>query len=119
MSHDQQNINEAEHWVTVAARSALNDRKVIGVIFGEHHIAIYSYGGELYATSDICSHGGGRLHKGRLDGDMIICPLHHGCFDIKTGKALGPPLPCDIQTYPVRLAGDDIQVQLETGDSID
>src|SRR5260370_26517177 len=101
-----------EHWVTVASRSKLGDGDVLGVSVGEEQIALYNLGGEIYATSNVCTHAFALLSDGWLDGEAIECPLHAGRFEVKTGKGLGPPIPCDIKTYPVRVVGDDVQVRL-------
>ena len=53
-----------------------------------------------------------RLSDGWLDRGEIECPLHAGRFDVKTGKATAPPCTEDLKTYPIRLAGDEIQVKL-------
>ena len=104
---------EAGDWVTVAQRKALGEGEVLGVEVSGKPIALYNLDGTLYATDNLCTHAFAFLSDGWVDGDDIECPLHAGRFEIKTGKGLGPPIPCDIKTYNVRLAGDDIQVQLE------
>ena len=101
-----------ENWITVASRAKLGDGDVLGVSVGEEQIALYNLGGEFYATSNICTHAFALLSDGWLDGEVIECPLHAGRFEVKTGKGLGPPIPCDIKTYPVRVVGDDVQVQI-------
>jgi nitrite reductase/ring-hydroxylating ferredoxin subunit len=105
-------MSETGTWVTVAARSAIADGDILGVSVGEEQIALYNLGGEIYATSNICTHAFALLSDGWLDGDVIECPLHAGRFEVKTGKGLGPPIPCDIKTFPVRVVGDEVQVQL-------
>ena len=52
------------------------------------------------------------LVDGFLDGKLIECPLHAGIFDVTTGAGQGPPITCDLQTFPVRLVGDEVQVDL-------
>ena len=101
-----------ENWVTVASRPKLGDGDVLGVSVGEEQIALDNLGGEIYATSNVCTHAFALLSDGWLDGEVIECPLHAGRFEVKTGKGLGPPIPCDIKTYPVRVVGDDVQVRL-------
>jgi nitrite reductase/ring-hydroxylating ferredoxin subunit len=98
-------------WVTVAQRGDIADGEVLGVEVGDKSIALYSIDGEIYATDNICTHAFAMLSDGWLDGDCIECPLHAGRFDVRTGKALGPPVDQDIATYPVRIVGDDIQVK--------
>jgi len=100
-------------WVTVAQKSAMKKGEVLGVTTQGKEIAIYDLEGTLYATENTCTHAYAYLSDGWLDGDTIECPLHGGRFEIKTGKGLGPPIDCDIKTFPVRLQGEDIQVKLE------
>lgn len=99
-------------WVTVAKRSALAEGEMQGATVGDQEIAVYNIDGEIYATDNLCTHAFAFLTDGWLDGDVIECPLHGGRFEVKTGKGLGPPIPCDVKTFPVRIVGDDIQVQL-------
>jgi nitrite reductase/ring-hydroxylating ferredoxin subunit len=101
-----------ENWVTVASRGKLGDGDILGVSVGEEQIALYNLDGEIYATSNVCTHAFALLSDGWLDGEVIECPLHAGRFEVKTGKGLGPPIPCDIKTYPVRVVGDEVQVRL-------
>ncbi len=103
---------EKEHWVTVGSRSQLDEGEVTGTTAEDRPIALYNVDGEIYATDNVCTHAMAYLSEGWLDGDQIECPLHAGRFDVKTGKGLGPPIPCDVKTYPVRIVGDEIQVNL-------
>jgi len=103
----------AENWVKAADRSALNDGEVIGVIVNGREIALYETDGEVFATDDICTHAYAKLSDGWLEKGEIECPLHAGRFEIKTGKATAPPCVDDIKTYPVRVDGDAIQIQLD------
>jgi nitrite reductase/ring-hydroxylating ferredoxin subunit len=98
-------------WVTVAQRAALAEGEVLGVEVGDEPIALYNIDGEIYATSNICTHAFAMLSEGWLDGDCIECPLPAGRFEVRTGKALGPPVEEDIKTFPARVVGDDIQVK--------
>jgi naphthalene 1,2-dioxygenase system ferredoxin subunit len=100
-------------WVTVASRAALAEGDVLGVEVSGQPIALYNVEGEIYATDNVCSHAFAFLSDGWLDGDVIECPLHAGRFEVRTGKGLGPPIPCDIRTFPVRVVGDEVQVQLK------
>ena len=105
-------MSNAPQWATAAQRSKLAEGEVLGVEIGDKSIALYNVGGTIHATDNICTHAFALLSDGWLDGDCIECPLHAGRFDVKTGKALGPPVDEDIKVYPVRIVGDDIQVLL-------
>jgi 3-phenylpropionate/trans-cinnamate dioxygenase ferredoxin subunit len=75
-------------------------------------IVIININGEYYAIGDVCSHDDGPVGEGNLEGYEIICPRHGARFDIRTGKALALPAFVDIPAYPVRLAGDQIEIGL-------
>jgi len=102
----------SENWVAVGNRAELDDGAMKGIELGDLQIAIYNVEGEFYATDNICSHAFALLTDGFLDGDVVECPLHGGCFKVKTGEGLGAPISEDIKTYPVRLNGDTIEINI-------
>jgi nitrite reductase/ring-hydroxylating ferredoxin subunit len=101
-----------EGWVTVASASALAPGDIADARVGEAEIAVFNVDGSFYATDNICTHAFALLSDGWLDGDQVECPLHAGRFDVKTGKALCPPVETDLKTYPVRIVGDEVQVRI-------
>lgn len=103
---------ETENWVTVAQRAALAEGDMLAVEAAGKAIVLYNVDGTIFATDNVCTHAFAMLSDGWLDGDVIECPLHAGRFEIKTGKGLGPPIPCDIKTYKTRIVGDEIQLDL-------
>ena len=103
-------MDETEQWVSVAARSDLGAGEMLGVTVAGREIALYNIGGEIYATDNVCTHAFAVLTDGWLDGDEIECPLHAGRFNVATGKGLGPPIPCDLKTYKLRVVGDAIEI---------
>jgi nitrite reductase/ring-hydroxylating ferredoxin subunit len=104
-----------ENWHAAASLSALKDNEPLGVEIAGRHVALYRVGGELYATGNVCTHAEALLSDGMLDGCEIECPLHMGRFDIRSGEALTSPVEIDIPVYPVRVAGDTIEVCLPAG----
>lgn len=69
-------------------------------------VAVYNVAGTFYATDDACTHVGGPLSDGRLDGATIVCPWHASCFDVTTGAATCGPATEPVQTYTVAIDGD-------------
>jgi nitrite reductase/ring-hydroxylating ferredoxin subunit len=108
---DKAMTNEAQ-WVTVAHLPSLPEGEILGVEIGDKSIALYNIDGEIHATDNVCTHAFALLTDGWLDGDCIECPLHAGRFNVKTGKALGPPVDEDIKVFETRIVGSDIQVKL-------
>jgi nitrite reductase/ring-hydroxylating ferredoxin subunit len=103
---------QEQEWKTVASRSSLGEGDMQAVSVGDKQIALYNVDGEIHATDNVCSHAFAMLTDGWLDGNEIECPLHAGRFDVRTGKGLGPPIPCDIKSYRVRVVGDEVQIDL-------
>jgi 3-phenylpropionate/trans-cinnamate dioxygenase ferredoxin subunit len=75
-------------------------------------VVVCNVDGTFYAIDDVCTHDGGELGEGYLEGDEIECPRHGARFDVKTGKALTLPAVVAIASYPVEVDGDEIKVQV-------
>jgi 3-phenylpropionate/trans-cinnamate dioxygenase ferredoxin subunit len=73
-------------------------------------IALCNVDGQFYAIDDICTHDGGSLDQGELEGKLVECPRHGARFDVTTGKAVVLPAVRPVQTYEVRVEDDDVQV---------
>ena len=68
--------------------------------------------GEMFAVEDVCTHDGGPLDQGELDGCRIMCPRHGALFDVRTGAALTLPAIVPLPTYAVRIEGEDVFVDV-------
>ncbi len=75
-------------------------------------IALFNLEGSFYAIHDTCTHRGGPLSEGEIEGEQVTCPWHGAIFDIKSGEVLGPPAPKGVARYNVRVAGTDIEVEV-------
>ena len=99
---------------SVAKTDDLDEGEAMQVIIGRKEIAIYNLDGKFYATDDICTHAYASLADGYVEGELIECPLHGGCFDIKTGKAMTPPVSEDLKTYELKIDGEQILIGVPT-----
>ncbi|MBB43378.1 MAG: hypothetical protein CMM44_06395 [Rhodospirillaceae bacterium] len=102
-------MNEIE-FHAVGKVADLEEEEVMEIKAGGEEICIYNVEGEFFATHAICTHEDIGLADGFVEGDLIECPLHAACFEIKTGKAVNPPAETDLKTYPVKVDGDSIYV---------
>ena len=100
-------------FVTVAMKGdvPVGEARVFAV--NGKHIALCNVDGTLYAIDDVCTHDGGPLGEGYLEGEQIECPRHGARFDVKTGRALTLPAVMPVSSYPVQVDGDDVRVQVE------
>lgn len=99
-------------FVKVATLSSLEDPGRTVVEIGDRVVVLLRVGDSLHCLEDVCTHDGGPLSEGRLDGNEIICPRHGARFDVRTGKALKMPATENTAIHEVKLDGDDIYVRL-------
>ena len=66
----------------------------------------------IYAVGAICSHQYTPLEGGKMKACFIFCPLHGVRFDMRDGKPAGTLTDQPIPTWPVKVEGDDIFVDL-------
>jgi nitrite reductase/ring-hydroxylating ferredoxin subunit len=75
-------------------------------------IALFNVDGNYYAIDDTCTHRGGPLSEGFVEGEQVTCPWHGGQFNVKTGAVIGPPPAQNVAKYNVRVQGNDIEVEV-------
>ena len=98
-------------WVTVANTSelAVGSSRIVRV--EDVPVALFHLDDGWYAIEDVCTHDGGPVAEGRLEGSVIECPRHGATFDVKTGAALTFPAVAPVSTYAVRVVDEEVQVE--------
>jgi 3-phenylpropionate/trans-cinnamate dioxygenase ferredoxin component len=79
-------------------------------------VAVANLGdGVFLAVDDICSHAEASLSEGEVDVDdeTIECPRHGSVFDLRSGRPRSLPATLPIVTFPVKVEGDAILIELE------
>ena len=79
-------------------------------------IALANIDGAVYAFSDTCRHEGGPLSSGVLIDDTVTCPWHGWTYNVRTGKAIVPPIGIRVPTYEVRVEGEEVYVVIDWPD---
>lgn len=79
---------------------------------GDSAIAVCNVDGDIFAIDDVCTHDGASLEQGVLDGFEIECLRHGARFDVRTGEVRALPAVVSVDTFTVRVEGDDIEVDL-------
>lgn len=82
------------------------------VDLNEETVLIFNVDGALYCIADICTHDGGPLADGELEGCEIVCPRHGARFDLQTGEALCLPAVTPVPTYAVNVENNGVYVEL-------
>lgn len=73
-------------------------------------VTIANSGGTFFAFSDVCTHDGGPLCEGELEGESVTCPWHFSRFSVKTGEVIDSPAHEPVRSYPVRIEGGAVLV---------
>jgi 3-phenylpropionate/trans-cinnamate dioxygenase ferredoxin subunit len=100
--------------IRVAATSDVPDPGKILVEADGRLLALFHVAGKYYALDDVCTHDGGTLADGKLEGTTIACPRHGAKFDICTGKALTMPATKPTGSYATEVRGTDVFVKIES-----
>jgi 3-phenylpropionate/trans-cinnamate dioxygenase ferredoxin component len=69
-------------------------------------VAVFKVGERLCATQAQCTHKGGPLHEGSLEGNVLTCPWHGAQFDICTGAVLRGPATRPLEVYKVNVEAE-------------
>ena len=75
-------------------------------------VAVFNVNGTIYAIHGTCTHRGGPLGEGELDGSVVTCPWHGAEFDVTTGEVVGPPAPQSVPAYKVVVEGELVKVEV-------
>jgi 3-phenylpropionate/trans-cinnamate dioxygenase ferredoxin subunit len=75
-------------------------------------IAVFNVAGTFYAIDDVCTHDGGPLAEGELEGAEIRCPRHGARFDVRTGRALCMPAFEPVATHQVEIHDGEVFIAL-------
>ncbi|MFQ5786987.1 MAG: Rieske (2Fe-2S) protein [Thermodesulfobacteriota bacterium] len=75
-------------------------------------IALFNCDGSYYAIDNECTHVGGPLCEGDLEGEKVTCPWHGAEFNIKTGEVLALPAEESVKSYRVKVDGDSIKIEV-------
>jgi len=102
-------MSKAEY-VTVGKTSDVAPGAVRVFVVNGQDVAVANVDGQFYAFADVCTHDGGPLAEGELDGCAIECPRHGARFDIATGQVLSMPAVVPIPVYDLKTDGDEIKV---------
>jgi ferredoxin-NADP reductase/nitrite reductase/ring-hydroxylating ferredoxin subunit len=106
--------NETDGYEKVADKQDLQRSGLLKVESGGKSIVLSMVNGEIYALDAVCSHEGGPLEEGTLDGYEIECPWHGSKFDVRTGEVRNPPADTPQSVYEVKVENNDILIRRST-----
>ncbi len=81
--------------------------------FRHHRIVLCNTADGIFAVADECTHDSAPISEGELRGEEIVCPRHGARFDVKDGSVKAPPALVPIDTFEVKVDGEDVYVWLD------
>ena|ERR671916_1325730 len=97
----------------VANIKDLKERTLLRVDIEDKPIVLALVQGNVYAMDAVCSHEGGPLEDGSLEGHELKCPWHYAIFDVRNAKVSDQTVwATDLQSYSVKVeeSSGDIMV---------
>ena len=110
-------MDETQDFVKVADRKDIQPSQMKEVQVDGESICLANVDGKFYAINNICTHEGGPLADGILEGFEVECPWHQSHFDIRTGEVKRSPASEPEPTYEVKVEGENILIRKRSGHS--
>lgn len=101
------------NWIDACSTDEIDEEDVMRFDHGGKTYAVYhSPDGEFFATDGLCTHENVHLAGGLVMDYVIECPKHNGQFDYRTGEAMRAPVCVNLKTYPVKVEGDRVLIEV-------
>ena len=101
----------SDDFVKVADTKDIQPSRMKEVQVDGENICLVNVDGNYYAIGSICTHEGGPLADGTLEGYEVECPWHNSKFDVRTGEVTSPPANEPEPSYEVKVDGNDILIK--------
>ncbi|MFL6380863.1 MAG: Rieske 2Fe-2S domain-containing protein [Nitrososphaeraceae archaeon] len=105
------NDQNKEDFVKVAETKDVQTSQMKEVQIDGQNVCIANVEGKYYAIGNVCTHEGGPLADGILEGYEVECPWHQSRFDVRTGEVTSPPASESEPTYEIKVDGNSILVK--------
>src|SRR5919199_4936440 len=99
-------------WIKVGHHGEIKENSGREININNTRIALFYANGKYYAIEALCRHQDGSLAPGKIDGEVVECPLHSWHYNIKTGELLDYLEGVKLTTYKVDIRGNDIYVNI-------
>ncbi len=102
-----------KRFTVVMGEADLPQRKPTKAEFDGKPILLFREGEDVYAIGATCSHAGGPLDEGKMDGSCVECPWHHSVFDMRDGRVVHGPATQAQPLFKARIRAGNIEIRLE------
>ena len=99
--------DQTNDFVKVAETKDIQPSNMKAVEVDGEIVCVANVEGKYYAIGNVCTHMGGPLAEGKLEGNVVQCPWHGSRFDIRNGKVVRPPAMREEPTYEVKVENNN------------
>jgi 3-phenylpropionate/trans-cinnamate dioxygenase ferredoxin component len=99
-------------FIDIAKTDEIPAGQMKGINKNGKNILLTNIGGKYYAIGGKCTHAGGDLSKGKLNGNVVTCPRHGSKFDVNTGQQVGGPAKQNEPAYATKIEGNIIKIDI-------
>ena len=103
--------DQPEKFTAVMRDSELKERTPVRVDVEDTAVLLVRTDGKINAITNTCTHLGGPLNEGKLEGDNIRCPWHNSLFCVRDGAVVEGPATFDERRFDVRVRDGQIEVR--------
>ncbi|HYV02220.1 MAG TPA: Rieske (2Fe-2S) protein [Actinomycetota bacterium] len=104
-----------EGWTAVLLASELPEGRSVRVRFEDEDVMLRRVGERIHAISNLCTHQGGPLYRGRVSGSgehlAVTCPIHGSIFQLADGRVLRGPAMRPVAVFEARISGESVEVR--------
>ena len=111
--HNENDLVLSQDFVKVANAKDIQPSQMKEVEVNGENICVANVEGKFYAIGSICTHEGGPLADGTLEGYEVECPWHNSKFDVRTGEVISPPASEPEPAHEVKVDGDNILIKTQ------
>jgi nitrite reductase/ring-hydroxylating ferredoxin subunit len=101
----------SEDFLKVAESKDIKPSTMKAIDCAGEKVCIVNTEGKYYAIGNVCTHVGGPLDEGTLEGYEVECPWHGSKFDVRTGEPTKPPARQAVASYEVKKENDNILIR--------
>jgi nitrite reductase/ring-hydroxylating ferredoxin subunit len=101
----------SEDFVKIAESKDIEPSSMKAVDVAGEKVCIINIEGNYYAIGNVCTHMGGPLNEGTLEGFEVECPWHGSKFDVRSGQPTKPPARQPVSSYEVKVQENNILVR--------
>ncbi len=98
--------------IKIANTEDVQEGSAIAVDVAGNSVALFNVEGTYYAIDDTCTHRGGPLCEGEVEGTEVTCPWHGAKFDLTSGSVSSPPAPDGVSSYKVVVEVNEIKIEI-------